>query len=111
MTKPKDRGRDFKHRKTMSGTKKVFQKAKGKRKTCAICKTKLLGTSREQKGVVSKESRTQRRPSAPFGGILSGKAREEVFIELGKVAAGIKTLDQVDEKYKKYVKQAIKRIE
>ena len=111
MTKPMNRRRKFKMRKTSSGTKKAYIDEKGKKKTCAIKGVVLSGTSREKKGRISKESKTQRRPSVPFGGILSGPAREEVFVELGKVAAGIKTLDQVDGKYKKYVQQALKRIE
>jgi ribosomal protein L34E len=111
MTAPKDRGSKYRFKKTASETKKVYFEEKGKRKVCAITGEKLSGTSSGQKGKVSKESKSQRRPSVPFGGILGGKAREEVFTELGKVAAGIKTLDQVDEKYKKYIKQAIKRVE
>lgn len=111
MTKPMNRGRKYKMRKTSSETKKVHFKGKGKKKVCAIKGIALSGTSKEKKGKMSKESKTQRRPSVPFGGILSGPAREEVFIELGKVAAGIKTLDEVDGKYKKYVQQALKRVE
>jgi ribosomal protein L34E len=109
MTKPKDKGRKFKHRKTMSETKREYFTEKNTRKRCAITGNILHGTASEAKGKIKKLSKTQRRPSAPFGGVLSGKAREEVFIELGKVAAGIKTIDAVDEKYKKYVKQGIRR--
>lgn len=111
MTQPKDRARKYKKRKSSSGTKKVHFNEKSQRKLCAIKGTPLSGTSRETRGMISKESKTQRRPSVPFGGILSGAAREEVFIELGKVAAGIKSVDEVDEKYRKYVKQSLKRVE
>lgn len=111
MTKPKDKGRKFKHKKTMNETKKEYFIGKNKKKKCAITGFNLHGTASEGKGKIRKLSKTERRPSAPFGGILSGKAREEVFIEIGKVAAGIKTLDAVDEKYKKYVKQGIRRVQ
>ena len=100
MTKPSDKGRKFKHKKTMSETKKEFFDKKNKKKRCAITKNILHGTAREGKGKIRKLSKTKRRPSVPFGGILSSKAREEVFTEMGKVAAGIKTIDMVDEKYK-----------
>ena len=32
-------------------------------------------------------------------------------METGKVVAGIKEIDDVEQKYRKYVKQAIKRVE
>ena len=75
---------------------------------CAISKKPLAGTSKKAK---SKESKTQRRPSVPFGGVLGGRERGKMFIELGKVLAKIKTIDEVDQKYRKYVKQAMKRAE
>jgi ribosomal protein L34E len=109
MTKPADKRRKFKHKRTMSETKKEFFDANNKRKRCAITGNILHGTAREGRGEIKKLSKTERRPSVPFGGVLSSKAREEVFVEMGKVAAGIKTLDAVDEKYKKYVKQGIRR--
>ncbi len=94
--------------KTPSKTKKFYFRDIKQKKNCAITGKKLLGTS--NKGS-SKESKTQKRPSVPFGGILNTKAREQVFIEVGKVVVGIKGIDDVDEKYKKFVKQALKRAE
>ena len=69
MTAPKDRGSKYRFRKTSSGTKKVHFEEKGKRKMCAITGEKLHGTTSGQKGKVSKESKSQRRPSVPFGGL------------------------------------------
>ncbi|MDD3084066.1 MAG: hypothetical protein PHP82_03520, partial [Candidatus ainarchaeum sp.] len=78
------------------------------KKNCAITGKKLSGTSNKKP---SKESKTQKKPSVPFGGILSTKAREQVFIETGKVIAKVKDIDDVDQKYKKFVKQMLKRAE
>jgi ribosomal protein L34E len=79
-----NRGKKYRHKRTSSETKKVFFEEKAKKKVCAIKGVNLSGTSRETKGKISKESKTQRRPSAPFGGVLGGKAREEVFIDPSK---------------------------
>ncbi len=84
--------------KTPSKTKKVYFREDKQEKNCAITKQKLLGTSNKKS---SKESKTQKRPSVPFGGVLSTKAREQVFIEVGKVVAGIKKIDDVNQKYRK----------
>ena len=95
--------------KTASGTKKEYFKGKHKKVLCAIDGTALAGVPHETKTNKNKYSKTQRRPSAPFGGILSGSAREKVFVETGKVVAGIKQLDDVDQKYRSYVRQALAR--
>lgn len=87
---------------TPSKTTTHYSRKKSKKISCAITGKKLAGTHKDKK------SKTQKRPTAPFGGILSGKAREEVFIEVGKVMAGIKKINDVDQKYRKYVKQIIK---
>ena len=100
-----------KARKTPSGTKDTYHKNKPSKVTCAVTGECLKGVPHARKSKVSKLSKTKKRPSVPFGGVLSSKAREQVFIETGKVVAGIKTIDDVDEKYKKYVKQAIARTE
>jgi ribosomal protein L34E len=111
MVEPNKRRRQYKHKKTMSGTKREYFDGKNKKPTCAITGKSLHGVLHGTTSMVRKHSKTQKRPSAPFGGILSGEAREQVFIELAKVIAGIKKMDDVDEKYRKYVKQAEKRAE
>lgn len=93
-------------KRTPSKTKKFYYREKSKKISCAITGKKLSGSSK-----ASKKSKTQKRPSVPFGGVLSGEAREQVFVELGKVIAGIKTIEEVEQKYRKYVKQAMKRVE
>ena len=102
--------RTMKHksRKTPSKTTKNYYRDNKATKICPITGNMLLGTSKK---IRSKESKTQKRPSVPFGGVLSGPAREQVFIELAKVTAGIKEIDDVDQTYRKFVKQAMKRVE
>ena len=78
---------------------------------CAVSGEKLAGTHTSTKGLASKKSKSQKRPSVPFGGVLGAKAREQVSIELGKVLAEIKTVDEVEQKYRTYVKQLMKRAE
>jgi ribosomal protein L34E len=97
-----------KSRKTPSKTTKNYYRDSKATKNCAVTGKMLAGTSKKAK---SKESKTQKRPSGPFGGVLSAPAREQVFIELAKVKAGIKNIDDVDQTYRKFVKQILKRVE
>lgn len=107
MVSPGKRRMKYKHKKTSSGTKKEYFKGKHKKARCAITGNALAGVPHEKKSGLRKKSKSEKRPSAPFGGILSGVARHEVFVEKGKVAAGIKNLEDVDLKYRKFVKQTI----
>jgi ribosomal protein L34E len=95
-----------KSRRTPSKTTKTYYRGKTTTATCAISGHKLSGTKQS-----NKLSKTQKRPSVPFGGVLNSVSREQVFIELAKVEAKIKKIDDVDQKYRKYVKQAVKRVE
>lgn len=109
MANPQERRLKYTHKKSSSETKREYFKGKHKKSVCSLTKKSLHGVPHETKCNLNKHSKTQKRPSVPFGGILSGEARAKVFIEMGKVLAGIKKMDEVDEKYRKYVKQAIKR--
>jgi ribosomal protein L34E len=99
-----------KSKRTPSKTTKEYFRGRNSKPKCAISKKPLQGMTHE-KTKRSKKSKTQKRPSVPFGGILGGKAREKVFTELGKVLAGVKKIDDVDQKYRTFVKQAMKRSE
>jgi ribosomal protein L34E len=109
MVKPFEKTLKQKDRKTMSETKRVFEHEKPKKVKCPVTGKPLSGVAHAIKCKAQKLSKTQKRPSVPFGGTLSTKAREQVFIETGKVISGIKNIDDVDNKYKQYVMQAIKR--
>jgi ribosomal protein L34E len=109
MVAPGKRRMQYKQRKSASGTKREYFKGKHKKQTCAVSGKVLAGVPHETKSGHSKHSKTEKRPSAPFGGILSGEVRAQVAVEAGKVHAGVKKMDDVDEKYRKYVKQLMKR--
>jgi large subunit ribosomal protein L34e len=96
-----------KSRKTPSKTTMEYFKGINSKRICPITKTALLGVTHDQKKA-KKQSKTQKRPNVPFGGVLSSKAREQVFTEVAKVRAGIKEVNDIDQKYRKYVKQAMK---
>jgi ribosomal protein L34E len=110
MVKPADRRKKSKKRRTSSKLRTEYFKGNSSRQKCAITGEVLSGVPLAKKGKISKYSKTQRRPSVPFGGNLGSKAREEVFTEVGKVLNG-KDINDVDHKYRTYVKQAMKRAE
>jgi ribosomal protein L34E len=89
-----------------SKTTKSYYRDTKQKSNCAISGKKLAGTHN-----TNKKSKSQKRPSVPFGGIVSGKEREKIFIELGKVVSGEKQLEDVEQKYRKFVEQAMKRVE
>lgn len=97
-----------KTRKTPSKNSTKYFRGKNAKKRCAITKKVLVGVTHDEKKA-KKQSKTQKRPNVPFGGILSSMAREKVFIEAGKVAAGIKEINDVDQKYRKFVIQIIEK--
>ena len=111
MVAPWKRRLKKKFRKSASGSKVERYSEKKSRAECAITGKKLSGVPNATQSGKLKHSKTEKRPSVPFGGILSGEARAKVFIELGKVVAGVKDIEDVDAKYRKYVKQAMKRSE
>jgi ribosomal protein L34E len=109
MVSPQKQRQKYKYKKSSSETKREYFDGKHKRQVCSLTGKKLHGVPHETKCGMLKHSKTEKRPSAPFGGILSGEARAKVFIEMGKVLADVKKIEDVDEKYRKYVKQAMKR--
>ena len=111
MVKPSDRRLKKKFTRLSSSTREERFKEKGKRKVCAITGKKLSGTAAGRKGKINKFSKTQKRPSVPFGGILGANAREKVTIEMAKVINGEKLIEDVSQKYRKYVVQMMKRAE
>ena len=111
MVAPQERRMQYKSRKAPTGTKREYFKGKHKKQKCAITGKVLAGVPHETKAGMRKYSKTEKRPSAPFGGNLSGEARHEVSVEQAKVVSGTKDISDVDAKYRKYVKQLMKRAE
>lgn len=110
MTKPYQRTLKKKIRKAPSKKRRIFIREKPSKKKCPVTGETLKGVPHARKCEANKKSKTEKRPSVPFGGVLSSKAREQVFIETGKVIAG-KPIEEVETKYRKYVKQAFERFE
>ena len=77
------------------------------RHTCAITKDYLHGTTNKK---TNKLSKTKKRPSVPFGGVLSTKARQRIMEETALAYQGFKTMEQVPLNLRNYVEQALKRI-
>ena len=109
MVSPGKRRKQYKNKKTKTTTKREYFKGKHKKTKCAITGKKLAGVPQGTKVELGKYSKTEKRPSVPFGGVLSGEARAQVFIEMGKVISGIKKMEDVDSKYRTYVKQGMNR--
>ncbi len=78
--------------------------------TCAIEGTRLPGVAGGKVSSIRKLSKSERRPSVLFGGLLSSKARDLVFEEAIKVKFKIKSIDDVSVSLKKYVKDAINKM-
>jgi len=112
MTQPKDKNRKKKFRRSVKGKSKVYydDAKKGKHK-CALCKKVLHGTPHSKsRGKITKLSKTQKRPSVPFGGILCSACRKKIIDEAVKVSLKEKKEEDVQLKEKNYVKQMIERI-
>ena len=91
-------------------TKKRFKK-KASKKKCSLTKAMLHGVPHGKKTAqVRKLSKTQKRPTGMFGGILSASKRKHVFEEAIKVRLGIKPLEAVSLQERNFVEQALQQI-
>jgi len=87
-------------------SKKVFARGKTGKRKCAVCKKVLHGTPHGKKASeVRKLSKTKKRPTGLFAGILCGKCRNLVAEEAAKVSSGSKKIGEVELRLKKYVEQ------
>jgi len=87
MPNPHERSSEKKFVRVPGGKTTIkYFKGKGKKQHCALCKNILHGVFHSiNRSKVSKLSKTQRRPSVPFGGVLCSKCRVKVFEETIKV--------------------------
>ena len=110
--KPKDRRAKTVFRKTPKQTKRVAVKKKTGKCSCSVCGRALHGTP-SGKGIAGrgKLSKTQKRPSAMFAGLLCNKCRATVLEEALKIKYAGKKREESSIKLKKLVEEAIKRIE
>ncbi len=107
MPKRSDRNKKTKFRKGgQEKSKRVFEKGKTKKHSCALCEGMLHGVPHSKRPAeVKKLAKTKRRPTALFAGILCTKCRSLVATEVAKVEAKVKTIDDVELRLQKYVKQ------
>ncbi len=104
MAKPSDKPKKRKFRRKAFGkAREYFEKPEKGRRKCGVCGKILAGTRSEKKS--RKESKSQKRPSGKFGGILCGRCRRLVIEEAVKVREGIKQLKNVDIRLRGYVKE------
>jgi len=113
MPKRRERSKSKKFRKTPGGEVAIhFFKGKGSKQECALCRHQLHGVPHGRKNFeVHTLSKTERRPSAAFGGVLCGKCRRTIIEETAKVKHGLKEMGEVDYVFKKFVEQAMQKAE
>jgi ribosomal protein L34E len=110
MPTPGERSKKKKFIRTIKKVKIVHPKKKAKKQTDPITGKKLAGVPHGKKKGKLNIAKTKKRPTAPFGGILSGKSRKKVIEETIKVKLGLKKIEDVSLSEKKFVEQANKKI-
>ncbi|MCD6434092.1 MAG: 50S ribosomal protein L34e [Candidatus Diapherotrites archaeon] len=112
MPKPSERRKKVKYRKTAKGTKKIFVKGKTSKHRCALCGRYLHGVPHSKRpSEVRKLSKTERRPTAIFGGVLCSRCRTKIIEEAALIKAGAKEISDISLKELNYVKQALEAME
>jgi len=106
MPNKSERSKKKKFRKMPSGkSKRVFIRGKTGKHYCALCERVLHGVPHGKKASeVGKLSKTERRPTALFAGVLCGKCRAIVAAEAAKVSSGSKAVEDVELRLQPYVK-------
>ncbi len=112
MPTPGERSKKKKFRKTITGTKIVYSnKKKARKQTDPITGKKLSGVPHGKKKGKLNIAKSKKKPTSAFGGVLSGESRKKVIEETIKVKLGLKKINEVPIKERKFVKQAIKIVE
>lgn len=111
MPTKSDRRKHRVYRKSAKETRLVVKSGKASNMECALCHARLHGVPHGKKvNALKKLSKTQRRPTAPFAGILCGNCREATVIEAIKVAIGQKKMNDVELRVQPYVQQLKARV-
>jgi len=76
MVQSKTKSRTFRRVqvKTVNGTKTRYDRRKPKAGVCSVTGETLKGVPRALPGKMKNMSKSQKRPSRPFGGVLSSRA-------------------------------------
>ena len=113
MPRPHERSSERKFVRTPGGKTIVrYFKGKAKKHHCALCKGILHGVAHSQRRLgISKLSKTQKKPSVIFGGVLCSSCRVVVIEETVKVKQNIKPIEDVSFKVRNFVEQAQLKVE
>jgi ribosomal protein L34E len=104
--KPSERVMKRKHVRVPSGESKIrLIRHKKTKVSCGLCGMKISSASNSPK-----LSKTERRPTILFGGVLCSTCRDAVFENAIKVRLGVKSMDDLNLTMKKFVQQAIKKV-
>ena len=97
---------------TSGKAKMVYFKGKSRKHHCALCKKILHGVPHSHSVYgMSKLSKTQKRPSVAFGGVLCSPCRRNVLEEAIKVKGQQKEMGAVSFKIKNFVEMAMHRVD
>ncbi len=98
-------------RRTAKATRMVTKGKKHKKLRCAICDQVMHGVSHgANRSRMAKLSKTQRRPTGMFGGILCNECKRMIITEMAKVNAGVKKMSDTDISIRPYMKQIEKQV-
>jgi len=106
MVAPSKRNLKKKFVKVTKSTKEIRFRDSSKGHNCSICKKKLQGVPKNS----TKLSKTEKRPSVLFGGILCNTCRDSVFDDAILVKTGLLAEKDISIIKKNYVKEAIMQI-
>lgn len=99
-------------RKTSKETKMIVRKKKHAKLECALCESPLHGVPHgDTQSKRGKKSKTERRPTGIFGGILCANCRALVFLEAAKIKSGMKDARSMDLALKPYIIQIEKKVD
>jgi len=107
MPNRSERAKKTKFRRKASGkSERAFVRGKTGKHSCTICGKVMHGTPHgKTTAEVRKLSKTKRRPTGLFAGVLCNKCRTRVAGEAAKLESKTKSLDEVEVRLRKYVEQ------
>lgn len=112
MPRPADRWRKRTFARTPSGeTAMRFKDKKTSERTCGLCEEELHGVpSGKKTSEVLAMSKTQKRPSRIFGGVLCSSCTTKIIEEATMVKTKQKELSEVSFSEKKFIEMALGKI-
>lgn len=104
-----------KHKTTITpGGKKtrVVVKKKTSKHKCAVCKATLHGMPHCKRAIeVKRLSKTERRPENLLSSVLCPKCRKVAYLDAVMLKHNVKSEEDLDLRYVKYIKMILKKIE